>query len=184
MTTVSDFEAAKAVAELLKDLDPDRQARILRWVSESLGIVAHSESRTETPAAHHRNPDVDRMPAPGSATDIKSFVGSRNLKSDNQFVTTVAYFYRFEAPHNQRRESITAEILQEATRLAGRSRLGDPGKTLRNAKDMGYLDAADRGEYKINSVGENLVVMTLGGQGRAVSAKATRKQNRGKKGRR
>jgi hypothetical protein len=117
-----------------------------------------------------------------SARDIKSFVTSKDPKSDNQFAATVAYYYRFEAPHNERRETISAEILQEATRLSGRNRLGDPGKTLRNAKDTGYLDVADRGEYRINTVGENLVAMTLPGQGRAVPAKVSRKQGaRGKR---
>jgi hypothetical protein len=183
MTTVDDFATAKAVADLLKGLDPDRQARVLRWVSESLGIVTPLESRSEPPARRSGNAELNRVTTPGATIDIKSFVASKDPKSDNQFAATVAYFYRFEAPQNQRRESITAEILQEATRLAGRSRLGDPGKTLRNAKDMGYLDAADRGEYRINSVGENLVAMTLPGQGRMVPAKTPRKQTRSKKGR-
>jgi hypothetical protein len=33
--------------------------------------------------------------------------------------------------------------------------------TLAHAKSRGYLDAADRGQYRINSVGENLVAMAL-----------------------
>jgi hypothetical protein len=117
----------------------------------------------------------------GSGIDIKSFVAAKDPKSDNQFAATVAYYYRFEAPENQRADSITAETLQEATRLSGRNRLGDPGKTLRNAKDQGYLDAADRGAFKINSVGENLVAMTLPGQGRVVATKAAKRQSRGTK---
>ena len=33
-----DFEAAKVVFEELKDLPPDRQERVLRWVAEGLGV--------------------------------------------------------------------------------------------------------------------------------------------------
>lgn len=180
MATMNDFEAAKAVADLLKDLEGDRQARVLRWVSESLGIVVPDKIQEEALAKRHGNLERDRM----MTTDIKAFVASKDPKSDNQFAATVAYFYQFEAPQNQRRESITAEILQEATRLCGRDRLSNPGKTLGNAKDMGYLDLADRGEFKINTVGENLVAMTLPGQGRAVKGKTNKKQTRGKKAKR
>ena len=35
--------------------------------------------------------------------------------------------------------------------------------TLNNAKNQGYLDSAERGAFQINSVGENLVAMTLPG---------------------
>jgi hypothetical protein len=180
MTSVDDFEAAKSVADLLKGMDAERQIRILRWVSESLGITQVLPQQRE-PASVNPMPDL-RSPLPSvGATDIKSFVASKDPKSDNQFAATVAYFYRFAAPQHERRDSITAEVLQEATRLAGRARLGDPGKTLRNAKDTGYLDATDRGEFKINTVGENLVAMTLPGTGRATTAKVAKKQSRNKK---
>ena len=164
--TSSDFETASAVANLLKELDRERQARVLRWVSESLGIAEPGEQSRPPRSEGQLPPVANRADAGSSNKDIKSFVASKDPKSDNQFAATVAYYYRFEAPQNLKADSITAETLQEATRLAGRSRLGDPGKTLRNAKDQGYLDAAERGAYKINSVGENLVAMTLPGTGR------------------
>ena len=37
-STQTDFDAAKMIFEQLKGVDKDRQLRILRWVSESLGI--------------------------------------------------------------------------------------------------------------------------------------------------
>jgi hypothetical protein len=184
MTTVDDFGIAKAVADQLRDLDSDQQARILRWVSESLGIARPEAARADADIVKREAATINRPAAPGSSVDIKSFVASKDPKSDNQFAATVAYYYRFEAPGDERRDSINADLLQEATRLAGRNRLGDPGKTLRNAKNMGYLDAADRGEFKINSVGENLVAMTLPAQGRAVAAKSTARRAGGRKGKR
>jgi hypothetical protein len=95
------------------------------------------------------------------ATDIKSFIAAKSPKSDNQFAAAVAYFYRFEAPPAERRDSINGDALQEAARLAGRKRLANPRVTLNNAKAAGYLDGASPGEFTINSVGENLVAMTL-----------------------
>ena len=176
MTSVDDFDVAKTVADQLKGLDRDRQVRILRWVSESLGMAPTDERPNA--AVYSPTSDVGRSAIPGGPTNIKSFIDYKDPKSDNQFAATVAYFYRFEAPQNERRETISPEKLQEAARLSGRKRLGDPGKTLRNAKDQGYLDIAARGEFKINSVGENLVAMTLPSQGAGRTANAPRKSGR------
>lgn len=181
----NDFEIASAVASLLKDLEKEKQTRILRWVAESIGVVIAADARTsEDVKLRDSGAGLNLNSPPGSSTDIKSFVALKDPKSDNQFAATVAYYYRFEAPANLRSDSISSEALQEATRLAGRNRLGDPGKTLRNAKDQGYLDLAERGSYKINTVGENLVAMTLPGQGRATPTKAPKKKVPVKKGKR
>ena len=61
--------------------------------------------------------------------------------------------------------SIDAKVLQDAARLAGRRRPPKALTTLNNAKSLGYLDAPTRGQFQINTVGENLVAMTLPGGG-------------------
>jgi hypothetical protein len=108
------------------------------------------------------------------APDIKSFIATKNPKSDVQYAAVVAYYYRFEAQESDRKESITSEVLQQSTRLAGRKRLEKPIMTLNNAKNLGYLDSAARGEFRINTVGENLVAMTLPGQEANATAAARR----------
>jgi len=177
-----DFGVGKAVYEQLKDLAPERQERVLRWVAEGLGLSLFSRP---VPAA---SPQLGPAPGPGpavggaSSTDIKTFVAVKNPKSDNQFAATVAYFYRFEAPPTQRRNTIDGQTLQEAARLAGRKRLGNPRITLNNAKAAGYLDGAAPGEFAINSVGENLVAMTLPGGGDSGTSRS--RKTKAKKGRR
>ncbi len=169
-TSGSDFDAAKAVAEQLKGMEKERQQRILRWVAESLsldlGIAPATERQTAEATASggatssHEEAQLHRHPRPA---DIKSFVDSKRPKSDVQFATVVAYYYRFEASAENRKDSIDAEVLQEAARLAGRRRPPKPLATLNNAKTLGYLDSPERGQFRINSVGENLVAMTLPG---------------------
>jgi hypothetical protein len=168
-----DFDVAKKVLDELKGLSPERQERVLRWVMEGLGlrsVVNTAASSTEVPAL----PIVATSSRQLAGSDIKSFVASKAPKSDNQFAAVVAYYYRFEAPPAQRRDSIDPEVLQEATRLAGRSRLGNPRATLNNAKGMGYLDSNSPGQFSINNVGENLVAMTLPSDG-AVAAPRKKK---------
>jgi len=89
-------------------------------------------------------------------------VKEKSPKNDVQFAATVAYFHRFEAAPDKRKTEINADDLQEATRLAPRKRFKYPGQTLRNAHNLGLLDKGSQdGFFAINSVGENLVAMTL-----------------------
>ncbi len=161
----NEFDAAKAISDLLQGIEKDRQQRILRWVAESLDIAVHTKTHTSTDSTQPGQPtgaSPSSLPSTrGTATDIKTFMDGKSPKSDTHFVAAVAYYYRFEAPMEDRMESISAEVLQDATRLAGRSRFTKPIETLNNAKKQGYVDASERGAFKINSVGENLVAMTL-----------------------
>jgi len=173
----NDFDAAKAISDLLKEMEKDRQQRVLRWVAESLDIVLHvrtgapHDTHTATAGNELSASALPTSPLGGRLMDLKSFIESKNPKNDIQFATAIAYYYRFEAPIDDRRDTISAEILQNATRLAGRARFAIPLNTLNNAKKLGYLDAADRGLYKINSVGENLIAMTLPGSTNIAKAK-------------
>lgn len=165
-----DFDIGKAIFEQLKGLPPERQQRIMRWVAEALGFPTGAFNTQATPVESQR--PIEQKSTSSireSFVDIKSFVTSKAPKSDNQFAVVVAYYYRFEASPNNRRDSITGVILQEAARLAGRKRLSNPSKTLNNAKATGYLDSATAGEFSINSVGENLVAMTLPEAGNVTS---------------
>ena len=158
----NDFQIASEIAALLKDVENERQARILRWVSESLGLKP-SVLKNEVGSGGTSGASLAPPPPSGRMVDIKTFMDSKQPKSDNQFAAATAYYYRFEAPVEQRMDAITPDVLQNATRLSGRARIKDPGKALHNAKMLGYLDTAERGAYRINTVGENLVAMTMPG---------------------
>lgn len=185
MTTTSenDFDSAKAVAEQLTGMDKERQQRILRWVAESLGLDfgkgestlrRTSDTGTGSEEAGTAHNALQRHHRERRSPDIKSFVDSKKPKSDVQFAAVVAYFYRFEASPETRKDSIDAQAFQEAARLAGRRRSPNPKATLNNAKTLGYLDSPERGQFCINSVGENLVAMTLPGSQPERSQKRTR----------
>ena len=89
---------------------------------------------------------------------------AKSPKSDNQFAAAVAYFYKFDAPDGQKKDAITKEDITSAVRLVHRKRPSSPAQVLVNAHHQGLLDKTERGQYRINSVGENLVAMVLPGQ--------------------
>lgn len=163
---MDDLDAVRLISETLSNFKSEEQQRIIRWVQEKLNIVfiAKPKQTSETSAAQESD-KIEKVQHKENAEhahiDIRTFINSKKPNSDNQFAACVAYYYQFEATGDEKKDSITAAELQDATRKAGRSRLGDPGKTLVNASAQGWLDKKARGSYGINTVGENLVAMTL-----------------------
>lgn len=180
-----DFDTAKSVVDKLASLSRDRQERILRWVSESLGMVLSGAppAGTAFPTQPISTAPASGTVASGTARDIKSFIAGKSPKSDNQFASAVAYYYRFDAPPAVRRDAIDGDLLQEAARQAGWHRFKRPSDTLNNALKAGYLDSAERGTFKLNNVGENLVAMAMpSGSAKATTRKRVGKQKSRNKG--
>ncbi|MCX6025704.1 MAG: hypothetical protein NTY23_05520 [Chloroflexi bacterium] len=189
----SDFMAAEEIKGILRAREKVEQERIMRWVAESLDLVAKpggSSTPVMTPSAQHSAASLAQAGhqghTPGASPrhkDMKTFVEEKNPKSDIQFATVVAYYYRFEAPLTDRKETIVADDLQNAARLAGWDRFSKPYVPLSNARMQGYLDRAGGGAFRINAVGENLVAMTLPGTAAVGKAlRPTRKKVSGKRG--
>jgi hypothetical protein len=158
---MDDLEAVRKVIEVLNEFETEDQQRIVRWSLEKLGLTLPGGAATTVVDAIGATVNPAQGNAANQPVDIKTFYLRKNPSSDNQFATVVAYYYAFEAPPEQRKGTIGPSDLTDASRMVGRARPGDPSKTLRNATSMGYLDNLERGAFKINTVGENLVAMTL-----------------------
>lgn len=168
-----DLKAVKIIRDALDGFQNDERERIIRWARESLGLPASAPAagasaepaNTQTAPPHPTPAAATPAPASKPAKDIATFVSEKNPQTDIQLATTVAYYYRFEAPANDRKDEIDATFLRDALRLAGRpGKLKKPLATLNNAHAKGLLDrGSERGTFAINAVGENLVGMTLPG---------------------
>jgi len=181
-----DLEAVRTIIEALSGFDSAEQERIIRWAREKLGLSPAPASTTAHPPSAPSAQGSGSVAARGAGhTDIRSFIAAKKPKTDNQFAAAVAYYYRFEAPPAEQKQTINANDLQEACRKAGRDRLNKPIVTLFNAQKTGLLDKVGKGEFAINTVGENLVAMTLpnsdakpAGPGTRSARPRTRKSNR------
>lgn len=176
---LDDLEAVKKVVEAIKEFSKDDQERILRWSREKLNLGV---GNVPTPAVSQASAaDVVAHPrgnAPLVQVDIKSFAAQKAPPSDTQFAAVVAYFHRFESAVPK--ESISSSDLIEACRTVGRPRINNPAQTLVNAHRQGLLDRGERGEYKINTVGENLVAMALPSDGTSTPTKRRSRKPAGK----
>jgi hypothetical protein len=169
-----EFDALKTITKTLEPFKAEDQSRMLRWISEKLGL-AMAQPGTNGPTVPPAKVQSDPPRLPGSMTDISSFTSEKKPKNDMQFAAVVAYYYQFEAA--VKKTSITKDDLLEACRLASYKRPKKPAQTLLNAVNSGLLDKAERGSFSINSVGENLVAITLPGDG-AVGSQLHRKSAR------
>jgi hypothetical protein len=182
-----DLDAVRAIVETIKDFKSDEQQRIFRWVAEKLGLPQPFAQSVHTapaaPAATSvRPPTAPHQLSSSNSIDIKSFITNKKPRSDVQFAAAVAYYYRFEAPQAERKDAINKDDLQEAARKANRERFANPLKTLRNAHQLGMLDkGSEKATFTINSVGENLVAMTLPGDGTNNSRPTKSAKKAGKK---
>jgi len=155
-----DLDAVRQLVETLQPFDDIERDRIVRWAREKLGMTTAPASPTTAPAS--LSAPVS-SPAPAAGQDISSFVKAKDPKSDVHFAATVAYYYQFVAPASEKKDAITSEDLMDACRKVPWGRPKRPAQVLVNAYHDGVLDRGERGQYRLNSVGENLVAMVLPG---------------------
>jgi hypothetical protein len=183
--TLDDLDAVRTIVETLKHFKQEEQQRILRWVSEKTGLFLNVPATV--PPAGHSSSGAPPLPTQNATKpdslqtakqDLRSFVEQKSPRSDVQFAATVAYYLRFEAPASEKKEYVTKEDLQEACRKANRGRLINPYQTLMNAHNMGLVDKGpEKATFVINTVGENLVAMSLPDNGASGSKQKVAKKS-------
>ena len=178
---VDDLEAVRIIVDTLQSLDAKDRERVIRWAREKLGLPVYEQGLIQGQGGEQHISNLKPSAVEQESVDIKSFVSKKNPSSDKHFAAVVAYYYRFEAPEEQKKDSITPKDLQEACRLVDRDRLDKPAQTLVNAHNAGLLDKKERGAYSINTVGENLVAMTLPAESRTQKTKKQTNKNKRKK---
>jgi hypothetical protein len=117
---------------------------------------------------------------PPDVVDIRSFFKTHPPTSDNEAAAAVAYYYKFEAPQEEKKEVIDKDALEEGLRLASYPLPKRLGMTLVHAKEAGYLSQAERGGYRLTTVGHNLVAHSLGQAGARPRSTPDRNANKSK----
>jgi hypothetical protein len=133
-------------------------------IVEALGAILRPSRKLAAPDNFEPIPQgLTSSKSVSSSLDIRSFFNSKQPATDVEAAAVTAYFYKYVAPENDRRESINSNVLQEAFRMARRPLPKVVRYTLQNARNAGYLDTTGGGgEYRLNAVGYNLVEHTLG----------------------
>jgi len=168
-------QAITKVMDALSPLDTEAREHVLEFVLKRMSINVGKSAVATPPATPGYAP-----PPPPPATigmDIRTFAGEKGPKTLNEKVAVMAFFLANLAPPEERRDFITSEDIKPYfTQANFELPTGPANMTLTNAKNAGYLNALERGQYKLNSVGHNLVAHKL--PKRDGSSSAPRRNNK------
>lgn len=181
-----DVKAISTLMSVLRPLDPDARVHVLDFVLKRLGITLYSThgagvvqsgqiaDTAEPGIAARAELSVPHVPR----TDIRSFADDKRPKTVNEKVAIIAYYISHLAPESERRDYIVSEDIKTYFIQAGFQLPTAPSSmTLVHAKNAGYLSAHERGSYKLNAVGYNLVAHKLpGGDSGERTRQVTKKQ--------
>lgn len=159
--------ALNSVISALQSLDDHGKSRVLDYAFKRFGIT------TPTPRAAPSSGGQQPLGASAGVTegeetprvvprDIRSLKEEKSPGSADQMATLVAYYLAELAPAAERKDAIGADDIRKYFKQAGFPLLGRSRDALIKAKNAGYLDATpERGLYKLNPVGHNLVAHGL-----------------------
>lgn len=193
MSDAKDDQELRAIQQIiaaLSDLDAEARARVINYVFQRLGIsspavLMEAGATGPSPAQGSEAPAPQAQPG-RRQVDIRTFGQEKSPRSANERVAVVGYYLSELAPAAERKAEFSAADITKYFKQAGFPLPGAARMTLVNAKNAGYLDAgADRGTYKLNPVGHNLVAHSLPAAStttRRISDRGSRKRaQKGKK---
>jgi len=107
---------------------------------------------------------------------LPEFYKQKKPSTDIQAAALVAFFYSELAEAEERSPFIDADLLVKGFKLC-HPIPDNPGQTLRNTKNYGYLDSTgESGKFKLTPTGYNLVAHTLPSSEKATSVKVKRQK--------
>jgi hypothetical protein len=149
---MDDVEALSTIVGVLKQLDPQAQNRVLHAVQTFLGLpalprVAAEAEEAPSTSAHRHDFSRDRAASP------KEFMRDKQPSTDVERVACLAYYlthYR-DTPHFK-----TIDISTLNTEAA-QPKFSNASVAVDNARGLGYLAAATKGNKQLSAAGERFV---------------------------
>jgi hypothetical protein len=157
-----ELDAIAVILTALDGLEGESIQRVLDYVFERLSIVRPTRLSVVQPA--------NIVPSALTARDaghavrqpsIRDLKDQKKPASSNQMAALVAYYLSEIAPEGERKDAINASDLERYFKQAGFKLPKAIPQALPNAAAAGYFEATDRGLYRLNPVGYNLVVHGL-----------------------
>jgi len=161
-----ELAAIQLIIQAMTPLDAEAKNRVLGYVLQRLNLALPSKAGrplTPSPAADQDQAATsEQLVSMQQITDIRSFKEQKNPHSANEMTALVAFYLAELAPAAERKEEISAIEIEKYFKQGGYPLPAVTRMALSNAKNAGYLDAgSDRGLYKLNPVGHNLIAHNL-----------------------
>lgn len=178
-----EVDAIGVVLERLAPLSGPSRERVIEYVVGALDIgirMQPSQSPQAVPI-----PPSPAEPAPGRTAgvlDIRTLRETKNPSSAVEMAAVVGY-YLAELTGEGRKDNVEASDIERLFKQAGFPLPSRLGNVLPNAAAAGYFDSVERGRYRLNPVGYNLVAHNLpAGRSNDVPGKRAPRKAAAKKG--
>lgn len=164
-------QAIDQIAAALSKIDPATRNVALSAVCAMLNI--DFDAKTGAPPKDDEKSDRkfsnveksaatrDIALAPRTVKDIRTLKEEKKPTSAQQMACLVAYYLSELAPDEDHSDTVSSADLDKYFKQANFKLPEDIKQVLKNAKRAGYFDSAERGKYKLNAVGFNLVTHGL-----------------------
>lgn len=173
---MDDVEAVSTIVGILRQLDQDTQRRVLQSVhtllEQPLQYNPSSHSGNTMPSLHSAGQEFSR----DRSLSPKEFLRDKHPITDVERVTCLAYYL---AHYRDRPHFKTVDIAALNTEAA-QPKFSNTSVAVDNARALGYLVAATKGNKQIGSAGERFVEL-LPDREAAREALRTSRKKRGNK---
>lgn len=150
---MDDFEALSTIVGVLRELDSDAQKRVLESVQTFLGVVPERGQQSPNGTLPFSEAPYDQSFSRDRTLSPKEFLRDKNPLSDVERVTCLAYYlthYR-DTPHFK-----TIDISTLNTEAA-QPKFSNTASAVDNARKLGYLVPATKGNKQITALGEKFI---------------------------
>ena len=179
------LQATEQIVKALTPLDTEARSRVLTHVCQLLAIPPGSAPIPPQPLATPSMMPLaitgGQPPVAGRFADIRSLKEAKLPKTDREMACLVGYYLKELAPPDERKAEISAADIEKYFNQAGFALPKHPQMVLPSAKNAGYFDAVDRGNYRLNPVGFNLAVYGLPSKPGSEEHKPRKRNSKGKK---
>lgn len=172
--SISLGQAIDQIHSALSSLDPNARPVALQAVCSLMNIQLDPETKTndihsgatekaaETTTKTHSEVNTK---TPKVIKDIRSLKDEKKPASAIQMACLVAYYLSELAVGDEKSETVSTTDLDKYFKQANFKLPSDIKQVLKNAKKAGYFESAERGKYRLNAVGYNLVTHGLPASG-------------------
>ena len=158
-------QAIDEIVAALMALDEKSRATALAAASAHLGM--DTKPVVAPMAAPVIGPAIVPAIAAAPVRDIRSLKDEKQPENAKEMACVVAYYLQHHGPSSERSDVVTAEDMVKYFKQAHFPLPKRVVQLLIDARHSGYFDAAERGKYRLNAVGYNLVAHSLPRQSKA-----------------
>ncbi|HEY2975957.1 MAG TPA: hypothetical protein VGJ48_25815 [Pyrinomonadaceae bacterium] len=175
-------QAIDQIIHALSSLDDASRVTAIRAACEHLKIKPPESLGAENQKPPAGGDGAGSLPLVGSR-DIKELKAQKNPYSANEMAAVVAFYLSEIAVGDERKTEVDLEDMVKYFKQAIFPLPKKPQMLMTNAKNAGYFDSAERGKFKLNPVGYNLVAHNLprSVSGAAKSVKRNKRPKRTKR---